>query len=121
MAAFANRKASEVRRPTRRRRGATVVLMACLMVVFVAMVAFALDIGYICSVQAELQNAADAAALAGAQQSLQAMTASNSEAAIIAPTIVSSASHSAQQIGGSNQAGGKPLEIIAADVTVGYE
>jgi len=50
------------------RRAAVIPLAALLMTFLVGMLAFSIDIGYICSVQAELQDAADAAALAGAQQ-----------------------------------------------------
>ncbi len=47
------------------RRGAVLVLAAFLMVVMFAMVAFAVDIGYLALVKTELQRQADAAALAG--------------------------------------------------------
>ena len=49
----------------RNRRGAVVVLAGFLMVVMLAMIAFALDIGYIALAKTELQNAADASAVAG--------------------------------------------------------
>lgn len=49
-----------------RHGGAVVTLTAMLMVVIVGMVAFSVDIGYIAVTRAELQNAADSAALAGA-------------------------------------------------------
>jgi len=47
--------------------GVTIVLIAVLLVVFVAFTALAVDISHLYSVRNELQNAADAAALAGAQ------------------------------------------------------
>ena len=49
-----------------RRRGAIVVLAAILMVVLLAMVAFAIDLGYLAVVRTQAQNCADAAALAAA-------------------------------------------------------
>ncbi len=49
-----------------RRRGVIIPLTALLMVAILGMVAFAVDIGWITVTQSELQNAADAAALAGA-------------------------------------------------------
>jgi Flp pilus assembly protein TadG len=52
----------------KKRRGAVAPMAALLMTLLVGMLAFSIDIGYICAVEAELQNAADAAALAGAQQ-----------------------------------------------------
>jgi hypothetical protein len=57
------------RRPKRQRiprRGTIAVLAVVLLVVFCAVVAFAVDFGYLCAVQSELQRSADAAALAGA-------------------------------------------------------
>jgi Flp pilus assembly protein TadG len=50
----------------RSRRGTVAVLAAVLMVVVIGMVAFAVDIGYLCVVQTQAQAAADAAAMAGA-------------------------------------------------------
>ncbi|NUN23562.1 MAG: hypothetical protein HUU09_08845 [Candidatus Jettenia caeni] len=48
-------------------RGATIIIVALLMVTFIGFAAFAIDIGHLCVVQNELQNAADAGALAGAR------------------------------------------------------
>ncbi len=48
------------------RRGATLVLIAILMVALLGMVAFAIDLGYIATVKTELQRSVDAGALAGA-------------------------------------------------------
>src|SRR5262245_58922245 len=48
------------------RRGAIAPFAALMMVFLVGMVAFAVDIGWLAVTKAELQNAADAAALAGA-------------------------------------------------------
>jgi hypothetical protein len=53
-----------------RRDGAVAPLMALLLVPLLAMVAFAVDAGWMVLSQSDLQNAADAAALAGAQQLL---------------------------------------------------
>src|SRR5262245_42301756 len=52
----------------RTRRGAVIPLAAILMVPLMGMLAFAIDTGYIIMARAELQNAADAAALAAAEQ-----------------------------------------------------
>ena len=61
------------RRPVRatsgspeRRRGAIAILAAMLLAIVFGMVAFAIDIGYLCMVRTELQRAADAAAHAAA-------------------------------------------------------
>jgi Flp pilus assembly protein TadG len=50
------------------RRGAIAPLTALLIIPILGMVAFAIDIGYITETNLELQNAADAAALAAAEQ-----------------------------------------------------
>jgi Flp pilus assembly protein TadG len=52
------------------RRGVAVPLVAFLMVVLLATTAFVVDVGYIARTRQELQNAADAAALAGATKML---------------------------------------------------
>jgi len=52
---------------TRNDRGAVVVIVAALLMVFFGFVAMALDVGYLYVVRNELQNAADAGALAGAR------------------------------------------------------
>lgn len=49
-----------------RQRGAFLVMMAILIVVLIAVAAFALDFGRVVALRAEMQNAVDAAALAGA-------------------------------------------------------
>ena len=51
-----------------RRRGATLVMFAFLLVFVIAMVAFAVDIGFLTLTKTRLQNAADAASLAAAQE-----------------------------------------------------
>src|SRR5205807_709981 len=48
------------------RRGAMAPLMAILVVPLLGMMAFSVDLGWIMKTQAELQNIADSAALAGA-------------------------------------------------------
>ena len=55
----------EHNRRSGRRKGAIAVLAAILMVVMLGMMAFSIDLGYMYSLQAELQRACDAAALAG--------------------------------------------------------
>src|SRR5262245_51234461 len=57
------------RRP-HRRPGNVLVLFAVILTALVGMVAFAIDTGYIALYKTRMQAAADAAALAGAQQAL---------------------------------------------------
>jgi Flp pilus assembly protein TadG len=54
----------------KRRRGAMAVFTAIMLIVLLGCVAFAVDLGYILAARAEMQNAADSAALAGAAQFL---------------------------------------------------
>lgn len=50
------------------RRGATAIVVALVLAVLVGITALAVDIGYVAATKNELQNVADAAALAGARQ-----------------------------------------------------
>jgi Flp pilus assembly protein TadG len=50
-----------------RRRGAAIIFVAFVLFLLIAMAGLAIDVGYVYTVRNELQNAADAAALAGAQ------------------------------------------------------
>ena len=54
------------RRGRRSRRAVTLILAALMMVFMLAMIAFALDIGYIVLVRTQLQVSADSAAMAAA-------------------------------------------------------
>jgi len=72
-------------RPVRpNRRGATLVLVALLIVFIIGICAFAIDLGYIMLVRTELQNAADSGALAGAGAMVQGQDAAEEEAVIFA-------------------------------------
>ncbi len=53
---------------SRQRRGSIVVLAAAALVVIFAFTSFTIDLGFIALTKAELQNAADSAALGGAQE-----------------------------------------------------
>ena len=59
---------ARARKPGHKRRGNVLVLSSFLMIVMLAMCAFAVDVGYICLMRGELQRAVDAAALAGAAE-----------------------------------------------------
>jgi hypothetical protein len=95
--------------------------MACFLVILVGLLAFALDIGYICRVQSELQNAADAAALAGAREAMQAAVRTDVDTDELAADISSAALSKAQEIAAANRAGGVSLTLRPADVVVGYD
>jgi Flp pilus assembly protein TadG len=112
------------------RKGAIVPLAALLMGLMVGMLAFSIDLGYMCAVKAELQNAADAAALAGANQ-LETLyvqyyspgatnqtsiynlaTSDTSQASSPIPT--------AQRFAAYNMAGGVNITVPASDITFSY-
>ena len=93
-----------LRWPRCRRRGATLVLAALLMVLLLGMVAFAVDIGRIVLVRTQLQVAADSAALASASDLAESCT----DGVAIA-----------QQYAGAHVAGSAEVQLDAADVVFG--
>jgi Flp pilus assembly protein TadG len=68
------------RRSARPRRGNVIVFSAFLMVFMMFMIACAVDVGYIYTVQAQLDRAVDAAALAGAQELVDGTNAAKAKA-----------------------------------------
>ena len=60
-------------REAKRRKGAAIILAAFLMAVLVSMLALSIDIGYIAATKAEARRTVDAAALAGAWQTLDSL------------------------------------------------
>jgi Flp pilus assembly protein TadG len=103
-----------------RRRGAVLVLAAILLVPIVAMLAFAINLGYIVSVRTQLQNAADSAALAGAGRLMVPQLAGNPNSAALAQQGIADATSEAQKFSLLNQGGGTKLTLPASDVVVGY-
>ncbi len=89
----------------RRRPGHIIVLTALSLVILVAFAALAIDVGYILQVQGQLQNAADAAALAGASG------------------LSKSPGHARQRavaLSGLNDAAGQSVQLVAgSDVEIG--
>src|SRR5690348_6455203 len=121
------------RNRTGKRRGAVAPLAALLMTMLVGMLAFSIDVGYICAVEAELQNAADSAALAGAQQ-LQTLYISyyspgqKQQSAYYQTATTNTPGPngetppitSAQQFAVYNQAGGVNVEVPVSDISFSY-
>ena len=113
-----------------KRRGSIVVLAALLMVLLVGMLAFAIDIGYMSTVKAELQNAADAAAIAGAErlqnQFVQYYAPGQMNQSGILQYITTNTTDpnspiaTAQRFAGYNKAGGVYLQLPASDVSFSY-
>jgi Flp pilus assembly protein TadG len=107
-----------------RRRGAVVPLVALLLIPLMAMMAFAVDISYIVMVTSDLQNAADSAALAGAEQ-LQDyyaiwMAGTSSQRTTAISTAETNATTYAQNYAKYNSAGGVNPVLPSSDVTFGY-
>ncbi len=105
-----------IRSSTRRRvnhpqrRGAVTVLVAFLLVPFTAMVAFAIDIAWIVQARSDLQAAADAAALAGAEQLMSGFVQYSLPGQTTQSSIINAAESSAKtyakNFAGYNTAGG---------------
>jgi hypothetical protein len=86
------------------RRGAILVLAALMLVVIFAFVAFTVDVGYMTITKAELQNAADSAALAGSVEIPQGDGAVRETARAMALL---------------NVAAGAPVELLDKDIELG--
>src|SRR5438270_4300848 len=99
------------RTPTKPRRGAVAPLTAVLMVALLAMVAFCVDFGYMVRINAELQNAADAAALAGAGKLMLPNLGTSLPSATTVNADIASASAEAQRIAVLNTAGSVNLTL----------
>ncbi len=114
--------------PCSRRRAAVLPLTVLMSVVLLGFVALAVDLGYIMVVRAELQNAADAASLAGTSQLLDKELlkgASNETTAM--SSAMSNGRTEAQRFALLNQAGSVALQLDAnasndagGDVVFGY-
>jgi len=99
--------------------------MALLLAVLFGMMAFAVDIGWIALAKADLHNAADAAALAGAGQLMDGYVQYNLPGQTNKNQILNAAkkaaSASAKTFAGYNAAGGVPsLDLRNADVEFGF-
>jgi Flp pilus assembly protein TadG len=117
--------------PAVRRRGAVAPLAAFLLAfILIALVAFSVDTGWIVSSRTELQSAADAAALAGADALMDGYVqyqlagsnsqSSNNQATILANSMAS-ARQKAEAWAAKNSAGGvSSLTLNDSDVEFGY-
>src|SRR5579863_2423375 len=113
------------RRRVLNRRGAIAVLLALLLIPLLLFVAFCVDIGWIAKTKSELQNAADAAAEAGARQLADNYGAYTVAGSQNGASLVSSAKQNAStfinKYGQYNGAGGvKSLSILSGDVHYGF-
>ncbi len=111
-----------------RRRGGVAPLFAVLAIPLLGMMAFSIDVGYICLVKGELQTAADAAALAGAQKLQDLYVQYNLPNQTQKSTILANATtnvsggpmDTAKKFAAYNTAGGVSVTLRDADVTFGF-
>jgi Flp pilus assembly protein TadG len=96
-------------------RGSVTVIVALGMLGLVGLLSLAVDLAQFYVVKNELQNTADAAALAGAKQLLQAKPGSNSVVSICCSEAVTAAQNCASR----NQSSGQPMTVSPQDVAVG--
>jgi Flp pilus assembly protein TadG len=100
-------------------RGVTVVLVAILLLALIAITSLAVDIGYVMATRNELQNVADAGALAGARQLgvlYEEMGPGSQDDYVCDPgTIIPVV----QETGALNTAAGVCIAIDAAEVVIG--
>lgn len=100
-------------------RGAVAVVVGIMMIAIVGFVALAVDTGYLFGARNELQNAADAAALASTRQLgiiYQGMSYAEQQAYVADPSTIVPV---AQEVGSKNKATGSSITIDASDVTIG--
>jgi Flp pilus assembly protein TadG len=101
----------------RRRRGNILALTTVLMVVLVAFVALAVDVGYLFNVRNELQRTADAAAIAACWELCDTNGPAGSNDAT---TLSANARTAAVQFAALNVVGSAAPGLASDDVTVGY-
>lgn len=109
------------------RRGAIIPMTALMLVILIGMVAFAVDTSYVVMTQSQLQNSADAAALAGAQQlvtnypiyAAPGQSANNKSS--LAASAATAARATAKTYGAANGAGDlASLTYLDSDIEVGF-
>jgi Flp pilus assembly protein TadG len=103
-------------------RGAVAILVALLLVIFVGMGALAVDVGYLMVNRGELQNVADAAALAAARQLgvlYEGMTFAQQQSYVAGGTDESLIKGAATGVAYSNQAGGVNIAIDQEEILIG--
>jgi hypothetical protein len=102
---------------SRDRRGSALLLVALALIPLFAMLAFAVDYGRICVAKSELQRAADAAALAAAQELYQSQRPGSK---LTPEEGVLEARKAAKEYFELNLAVGTKLTLRDADIEIGY-
>src|SRR5947209_19555339 len=109
------------RKPSRR-PGAVAPLTAIIAIVLLGMTAFALDIGWITLTQGQLQSAADAAALAGAQPLMDGyvnftISTSSTQKKVVLQTYIPTAVTNATNYASYNWAGDvNSVTLLSTDI-----
>jgi hypothetical protein len=106
------------------RKGAVTPLATIGLTIFLVVLAFAVDIGYIVAVRSELQNAADAAALAGASQLREGVVryhlpGQTDRLGVLYETKTKALAE-AKKFAARNRAGNAPLVLLDSDLEFGY-
>jgi len=99
-----------------RERGAITPILAVCLAVGLGLLAFSIDLGQVFLGKNELQNIADAAALAGAKKLIQAKDPNNPQAVAV---YCDEAVSTAQAVAAENRSFGATMSIAGADVVVG--
>src|SRR5688572_15335679 len=105
------------RRHYRSRRGNVLVMTALLMTTLIALLAFAIDLGYVYAVRSELQRSADAAAIAAAWDLIDK---EGDPGTGTISGLTSTASSTASQYAGLNHVANGAPALGSGDITVGY-
>src|SRR3954469_19119618 len=105
------------RRTTSRRRGNVLVLTAFLMTAMIALLAFAIDLGYAYTARTELQRSADAAAIAAAWELIDKNGKPGTETV---SGLTTTASAKASQFAALNHVCNDAPSLGSGDVVVGY-
>jgi uncharacterized membrane protein len=100
-----------------RREGNVVLMTALLMVGLVAVLAFAIDLGYLYSVRTELQRTADSAAIAAAWELIDQDGPAGSESAT---NLTTDANSAATQFAALNKVAAGTPALDGSDIEVGY-
>ena len=99
------RGAVMVETSSEKRSGAAAIMLVVALPVLLGMAALAIDVGYIFTSLAELQNAVDAGALAGAS------ALSSTETEVRARVM---------EVAGRNSLSGEPVAVPAENIEIGY-
>jgi Putative Flp pilus-assembly TadE/G-like len=114
---------------TNRRRGALIPLFALLLIPLLAMLAFSIDAGWMVLVRTDLQNTADAAALAGVEKLQNLYVQYYSPGQLAQGTILTRATTNsgtdspmgtAEKFAALNKAGNVNITLLDQDVTFGF-